>query len=164
MTGRPKHFWSSWPPASQRRFFRNALGGTLLLSLAAVVGLRLFTATAVETIEQSKTQYARVTPIVTEIQALRAQQGDLAHLPVDEAVWAVVDELDVQDSVASLRSTRLSEDEVGVQATFEGLSLTQMVDLFQALRDRAGIQTPECDITRNPDDPRLADVRLVAAR
>jgi len=115
-------------------------------------------------IAESKEQYASVLPIVQDIKALRAQQGDLAHLSVEDAVWRIIDDLLLEDNLTSIHTTRLNEDEVGIQVTFSSLSLTKLTNFLQALRDRASLQTPDCTLTRNPDDPRLADAHFVFAR
>lgn len=164
MARRMQYFWNTWPAASQQRFFKLILVGLSGLFFSVFVGVYLFTGTLKQQIVASKEQYVRVIPIVQDIKALRAQQGDLAHLPVDEAIWRIIDDLLIEENLASLRTTLLNEDETGIQVTLNGLSLTKLTDLLHDLRDRASLQTPDCTLTRNPDDPRLADVHLVLAR
>jgi hypothetical protein len=159
-----QYFWSSWPPASQQQFFKYTLSGLSLLIFFVCIGIFLFIGPLTQQIAQSKERYAQVVPIVQDIKTLRAQQGDLAHLPVDKAVWRLVDDLQIEKNLASLRASRLNEDEPGIQATFSGLSLTELTNFLDALRVRASLQTPECVLTRNPDDPRLADAHFVLAR
>ena len=159
-----RHFWSHWPHASQQRFFRLAQLGTITCSLAVLVGLRLFTAAAEETVAQAMEQHARVVPIVTEIRTLRAQKGELVDLSPKDAARTLVDELGLDERLDSLRLTELAQDDIGASIEMSGLTLTQITDLLSALRDRANLQTPEFAVSRNPDDPRLADLRMVVAR
>jgi len=159
----PNHFWSAWPPASQQRFFKVVLTGTSLAAFSIIVGLSLFSGTLDKQIDEAKAQYGRVVPLVLDIKTLRAQQGDLAHLPVDEAVNRIADDLDIENQLVSMHKTEYREDPAA-QVTFEGLALNKLTEFLQALRDRASLQTPECTLTRNPDDPRLADAHFVLAR
>lgn len=159
-----QYFWSKWPEGAQQRFFRLVNLGTLVAVLSIFIGLGLFGSTVEQQIDEAKEQYGRVLPLVQEIRELRAQQGNLAHLPPEEAVWDIIDDHGIEPKLTSFRTTRLSEDEIGVQATFTGLSLTRMTDFLHDLRERASLQTPDCTITRNEDDPRLADVHVVVAR
>lgn len=158
------YFWSQWPMASQYRFFKMMLLGTILVTFSLSVGLKLFSSSLEQRITEAKEQYGRVVPIVEDVQSLRAQQGNLAHLPVEEAVWSVIDDLLIEKNLKSIRSTQIDEDTPGIQVTFEGLSLSKLTGFMHALRDRASLQTPDCSITRNPDDPRLADAHFVLAR
>ena len=160
----PRHFWSAWPPSSQRRFFKLVLTGGLLLSLSVVVGLRLIAGAVNQEIAQAKAQYGRVLPLVQEVTALRAQMGNLAHLEVEDALWTLIDDLGIEPNLASMRSTQLDESTPGIEAEFTGLSLSKLADFLNALRERASLQTPRCDLNRNPGNPRLADLRLVLAR
>jgi len=158
------YFWSTWPLASQHRFFKLLLLGALIGTFSVLVGLRLFSGSVEQRIAESKEQYGRVVPIVADIIALRAQQGSLAHLPVDEAVWYIIDDLLIEENLTSLRTTHIDEDTDGIQVTFTGLSLSKLINFMDAMREQASLQTPDCSITRNPDDPRLADVHFVLAR
>lgn len=162
---RPRtYFWSFWPMVSQLRFFKMVLIGTMLLTFSVSVGLKLFAGSMEQRIAESKDRYARVVPIVEDIKSLRAQMGDLAHLPVEEAVWSIIDDLLIEDNLVSIRSTSLKGDIRAIQVTFDRLSLSKLTNFMLALRDRASLQTPNCSISRNPDDPRLADVHFVLAR
>lgn len=134
------------------------------LCCSLFVGASIYVSSMAQQIAESKEQYASVLPIVQDIKALRAQQGDLAHLSVEDAVWRIIDDLLLEDNLTSIHTTRLNEDEVGIQVTFSSLSLTKLTNFLQALRDRASLQTPDCTLTRNPDDPRLADAHFVFAR
>jgi len=158
------YFWSAWPMASQYRFFKMMLVGTIIVTFSLSIGLKLFASSLEQRIIESKEQYGRVIPIVEDLLSLRAQQGNLAHLPVEEAVWSVIDDLLIEKNLLSIRSTQVDEDTMGIQVTFERLSLSKLTDFMHALRERASLQTPDCSITRNPDDPRLADAHFVLAR
>jgi type II secretory pathway component PulM len=158
------HFWSGWPEASQKRFFKLALMGTLVLAACVFVGLKLVGNSLELEIGQAKEQYGRVLPLVREVVALRAQMGNLAHLPVEEAVWVIIDDLSIEPNLTSFRPAVLTGDVKAVQATFTGLPLAKLTSFLEALPERASLQTPECVLTRNPDDPRLADLHLVLAR
>lgn len=158
------YFWSSWPPASQQRFFKVVLVGLSVTIVSVIIGMNLFGGTLGQQIAEAKEQYGRVVPIVQDVKALRAQQGDLAHMPVKEAAWRIIDDLAIEENLVSIRETKWRDDEPGIQVTLEGLSLTKLSDLLRDLRDRASLQTPECALTRNPDDPRLADAHFVLAR
>ena len=164
MAKKIQYFWSTWPAASQQRLFKLVLVGLSVLFFFVFVGTYLFTGTLKQQIGASKEQYVRVIPIVQDIKALRAQQSDLANLPVDEAIWIIIDDLLIEENLVSIRTTRFNEDETGIQVTLNKLSLTKLTGLLHDLRDRASLQTPDCALTRNPDDPRLADVHLVLAR
>ena len=164
MAKRMQYFWSSWPAASQQRLFKYILVGLSVLIFSVCIGVSLFTGTLKQQIDDTKEQYTRVVPIVQDIKALRAQQGDLAHLPVDEALWRIIDDLLIEENLISIRTTQLKGGETGIQATFSELSLTKLTTFLKAIRDRGSLQTPDCALTRNPDDPRLADVHLVLAR
>jgi len=163
MSGRG-YFWSDWPEMSRQRLFRVAPRALAALGLCLFIGLRLLTGTAAVQIEESKAQYARVVPLVEEIRALRAQQGDLLHLPLDEAVWRIIDDLAIEQNLMSLRETGTSREEPSLQVTLTGLPLNTLARLLAGLRDRAGLQVRDCALTRNPDDPRLSDAHLVLAR
>ncbi|WP_319469410.1 hypothetical protein [uncultured Pseudodesulfovibrio sp.] len=158
------HFWSDWPAASQQRFFKLVLRGIVLVTVGLIVGLKLYTGSVDLAITQAKEQYGRVVPLVEDVKSLRAQMGVFAHLPVKDAIWHIIDDLNIEKHLTSIRPTQLSEHEEGLQVTFTGLSLTKLTDFLHALRDKASLQTPDCTISRNPDDPRLADVHLVLAR
>lgn len=164
MPKKPTYFWSAWPDASQQRFFKVIIRGTILVSLGMVIGLRLYTGALDEAITQSKEQYARVVPLVEDVRALRAQQGNLAHLDVKDALWTIIEDLEIEQELTSIRPTQTNEEEAGMQVTFTGLSLTELTDFLHSVRERASLQTPECAITRNPSDPRLADLHCVLAR
>lgn len=164
MAGSVHYFWSAWPPASQQRFFKLMLYGVGMLCFMVFVGLYMVTGTLDQQIGEAKEQYGQVLPLVQDVKSLRAQQGDLAHLPVEKAAWRIIEDLLIEENLVSFHRTSLNEDDIGVQATFEGLSLTKLTDFLRDLRDRASLQTPDCTVTRNPDDPRLADVHLVLAR
>jgi type II secretory pathway component PulM len=159
-----KYFWSDWPEPSRQRLFRLAPMGTVVLALSVFIGMRLFAGTVTQQIEESKAQYGRVLPLVEDIRSLRAQQGDLAHLPVEKAVWAIIDDLLMEQQLTSIRDTRLNEDETALQATFTGISLNSLAKFLLALRDRASLQTRDFTLTRNNDDPRLCDAHFVLAR
>jgi type II secretory pathway component PulM len=159
-----RYFWSDWREASRRRFFRLVPRAVVLASLAVFIGLRLLTGTVTVQIEESKAQYARVLPLVQEIHTLRARQGDLAHLPLRDAVWHIVDDLVAEQNLTSLRETTMDGDDPAIQATLTGLPLNTLARLLRDLRDRAGLQTRDCALTRNPDDPRLGDAHLVLVR
>lgn len=159
-----KHFWSNWPIESQKRFFKLVLLGSLIASLSIIIGLNLFASSLAQQITESKEQYGRVLPMVEEVRALRAQQGILAHLPVDEAIWTIIDDNLMEENLTSIRSTKVDEDTPAIQVTFTGLSLTKLTTFMHDMRDKASLQTPDCAITRNPDDPRLADAHFVLAR
>lgn len=158
------YFWSSWPIVSQQRFFKLILVGTMVATFSVSVGLKLFSGSMEQRIAEAKDRYARVVPIVEDVKSLRAQMGDLAHLPVEEAVWSLIDDLLIEDNLVSIRSTVLEGDIRAIQVTFDRLSLTKLTSFMISLRDRASLQTPNCSITRNPDDPRLADAHFVLAR
>lgn len=157
------YFWSHWPMTSQHRFFKIVLVGIMLGTASMVVGLKLFTGAVDQRIEESKEQYGRVVPIVEDIKTLRAQMGNLAHLSVEEAVWSIIDDLRMEEDLTSIRSSAV-DDLDGIQVTFEGLSLSKLTSFMHALREKAALQTPKCTLTRNPDDPRLADAHFVLAR
>jgi type II secretory pathway component PulM len=159
-----RYFWSDWPETSRRQLFRLAPMGTALLCLSVFVGLRLFAGTMVQQIEESKAQYARVLPLVEDIRSLRAQQGSLAHLDPDKAVWNIIDDLVIEQNLTSIHPVDLAEGGTGVQVTFTGLPLNQLAKFLLALRDQASLQTRDCALTRNPDDPRLCDAHFVLAR
>lgn len=159
-----QYFWGTWPLESQKRFFKFMQVGALILSLSIIIGLNLFAGSLDQQIEASKEQYGRVLPLVEEIQAFRAQQGVLAHLPVEEAIWALIDDHLMEENLTSIRSTRIDTETPGIQVTFTGLSLTKLTGFLRSMRDKASLQTPDCVITRNPDDPRLADAHIVLAR
>ena len=156
--------WSGWPPASQQRFFRLMLTGLSALFFSLLVGGVLFTGKLIQQIGVEKEQYGRVAPLVNDIRTLRARMGDLSHLPPVEAVQRIVDDRRMADYVTSLRTTRLKEDSEGAQVTCSGLTLIMLTDFLEDLRDRASLQTPDFTLTRNPEDPRLADVHLVLGR
>lgn len=158
------HFWSDWPESSQKRFFKLMLTGTMILSLCVFIGLKLVGGAVEQEIGQAKEQYGRVLPLVRDVVALRAQMGNLAHLKVEEAVWIIIDDLSIEPNLSSIRSTQLPDNVKAIQVTLTGLPQSKMADFLQALRERASLQTPECVLTRNPDDPRLADLHLVLAR
>lgn len=158
------YFWSKWPMASQYRFFKLILIGTMIATFSVSIGLKLFAGSLEQRIIEAKEQYGRVVPIVEDVLSLRAQQGNLAHLPVEEAVWSIIDDLLIEKNLISIRSTTIDEDTKGIQVTFERLSLSKLTNFMHSLRDRASLQTPNCSITRNPDDPRLADAHFVLAR
>ncbi|CCH49409.1 hypothetical protein [Pseudodesulfovibrio piezophilus] len=160
----PVYFWSFWPRESQKRFFRMILLGTIVSVLSISIGLKLFSGSLEQRIAESKEQYGRVVPIVQDIKALRAQQGALTHLSVEDATWAIIDDLVIEKNLTSIRSTVVDDDIKGIQVTFSGLSLNKLTSFMVALRDRASLQTPSCILTRNPDDPRLADAHFVLAR
>lgn len=164
MARRANYFWSSWPPAAQQRFFKLVRYGLSIGCFMVFVGLYMVTGTLDQQIVEVKEQYGRVVPLVQDVKSLRAQQGELAHLPPKDAVWRIIDDLLIEENLVSIRETRLNEDETGVQVTFEGLSLTKLTDFLRDLRERASLQTPEGSLTRNPDDPRLADAHFVLAR
>lgn len=163
-----RHFWSGWPEASQQRLFRLAPKGVALVCLSVFIGLRLLVGSVTTRIEESKAQYARVLPLVEEILTLRAQRGDLAHLPPDKAVWRIIDDLSIEQNLTSMRQigreTGSGEDDVALQTTLNGLPLNTLARFLSDLRDRASLQTRDCALTRNPDDPRLGDAHLVLAR
>ncbi|AMK10043.1 MAG: hypothetical protein AB7E51_14305 [Pseudodesulfovibrio sp.] len=161
---RMTYFWSDWPPASQERLFKFVLTGVAGLCFAVLVGLNLFTGALGQQIAAVKQEYGLVVPLVQEITTLRAQQGDLAGLVPEEAVRRIVEDRVLGDYVQSLRSSRIGENRDGVQVTFAGLTLIMLTDFLQDVRDRASLQAPEFTLTRNPDDPRLADVHMVLAR
>lgn len=150
--------------ASQHRFFKVIIVGALLATFAILVGFKLFASSMEQRIKESKEQYVRVVPIVDDIKSLRARQGNLTHLSVEDAVWAIIDDLLLEKNLTSLRSTVIDDDIEGIQVTFTGLSLTKLTGFMQALHARASLQTPNCSLTRNPDDPRLADAHFVLAR
>lgn len=156
--------WSGWPPASQQRFFKLMLIGLSAVCFSIVVGGFLFTGKLVQQIEVEKEQYGRVAPLVKDIRTLRARQGDLAHLSPVEAVQRIVDDLTMGDYLTSLRITRINEETEGAQVTCSGLTLIMLTDFLEDLRDRANLQSPDFTLTRNTEDPRLADVHLVLAR
>lgn len=158
------YFWEKWPETSQQRFQKVVLFGAMLLTLALLVGFKLFAGTVEQQIAEAKEQYGRVVPIVEEVRALRAKRGDLAHLSVEEAVWTIIDDLLMEEQLYSLRATEVDKLTTGVQVTFHGLSLTRLTDFLGDIRDRASLQTPNFTLSRNPDDPRLADVHLILAR
>ena len=158
------YFWSNWPPASQQQFFKYVLVGLSVGFFAVFVGAYLFTNTLIQQISQEKEQYGQVVPIVHDINALRASRGDLAHEPVKDAVWRIIEDRVLEDRLTSIRDTRISENVEGIQVTFTGLTLIMLTDFLQDLRDRASLQTPEFTLTRNNEDPRMADVHLVLAR
>ncbi|NDV19966.1 hypothetical protein GO013_11090 [Pseudodesulfovibrio sp. JC047] len=156
--------WSNWPPASQQRLFKMVLLGLAGAFFSVFVGVYLFTSTLEQQIVAEKEQYARVMPIVQGIHALRAKQGDLARLTVKDATWRIIDERMLESRLTSIRSTGLNDSNDAVQVTFTGVTLIMLTDFLQDLRDRASLQTPEFTLTRNNDDPRLADVHLVLSR
>ncbi|WP_419786219.1 hypothetical protein [Pseudodesulfovibrio sp.] len=160
---RPRHFWSAWPEARQRHFFKLSLMGTVLVTLSLFIGLKLLTGVVDQDIVHAKTQYGRVLPLVQEVAALRAQKGNLAHLNEKEAAWIIIDDLGIEPKLTSLHSTIL-DDAPAVEVTINGLSLAKLADFLDNLRKRASLQTPEFSLTRNPDNPRLADLNMVLAR
>ncbi|MBC17487.1 MAG: hypothetical protein CL942_14785 [Desulfovibrio sp.] len=159
-----QYFWSSWPQISQDKFFRNVLVGMIILTLAVTVGLRLFATSITEEIASQREMYGNVAVIVEDIKSLRAQQGGLAHLSVNDAVWFIIDDIQIETKLISIRETTVNRATEGLQVTFEGLSLTELMGFLTALRDKASLQTPSCMMTRNMNDPRLADVHLIVAR
>lgn len=161
---RRKYPWSGWPPASQQRLFKYVLLGAAGLMFAVFVGAYLFTATLVQQIQAEKEQYGLVVPLVRDITTLRAGQGDLVRLPPEEAVRRILDDRALNDYVRSMRATQVAGDQEGVQVTLGGLTLIMVTDFLQDVRDRASLQAPEFVLTRNPEEPRLADVHLVLAR
>lgn len=156
--------WSHWPPASQQRFFKLMLVGLSSLFFSVLVGGFLFTGKLTQQIDIEKEQYGRVAPLVNDILTLRARQGDLTHLPPVEAVQRIIEDRRMTDYVTSFRTTRLKENTEGAQVTCSGLTLIMLTDFLEDLRDRANLQATDFTLTRNPDDPRLADVHLVLAR
>jgi hypothetical protein len=156
--------WTCWPPASQQRLFKFLLLGTAGLCFAVFVGATLFTGALGQEIEAQKEQYGLVVPLVREITTIRAAQGDLVRLTPEEAVRRILDDRSLNDYVASLRPTRIAEDQEGAEVTLNGLTLIMLTDFLQDVRDRASLQAPEFVLTRNPEEPRLADVHLVLAR
>jgi hypothetical protein len=156
--------WTCWPSASQQRLFKFILFGTAGLCFAVFVGATLFTGALGQEIAVEKEQYGLVVPLVREITTLRAAQGDLVRLTPEEAVRRILDDRSLNDYAASLRATRAAEDQEGVEVTLNGLTLIMLTDFLQDVRDRASLQAPEFVLTRNPEEPRLADVHLVLAR
>ncbi|WP_243544556.1 hypothetical protein [Pseudodesulfovibrio tunisiensis] len=159
-----RYFWEKWNPLKQQRFFRLSLVGMALTMLGLFIALFLLTGSLAESIEKKKERYGAVAVIANEVNTLRARQGDLVDQPVDKAVWVVVDALDLDPNLMSLRPTTTEDGQKAFQAEFEALPLTRTVALLAGLRDRAGLQYPRCELTRNQSDPRLADLRLVLAR
>ncbi len=159
-----QYFWSRWPMVSQYRFFKIVLYGIVVATFAVSVGLKLFVGILEKRIGESRERYGQVLDIVEDIRALRAQQGDLVSLPVEDAAWAIIDNLVIEDQLTFIRSAKLDDGAMGIRVRFEGLSLAKLTDFMLAFRDRASLQTPDCSITRNPDDPRLADAEFVLAR
>lgn len=159
-----RYFWSSWPQIAQEKFFRNVLVGMIIITLAVTVGLRLFATSITEEIATKRKMYGDVAVIVEDVKSLRAQQGSLAHLPVSEAVWSIIDDLQIEAKLISIRTTTVNRATEGLQVTFEGLSLSELMGFLTALRDKASLQTPSCLLTRNTGDPRLADAHLILAR
>ncbi|EGB15526.1 hypothetical protein DND132_2322 [Pseudodesulfovibrio mercurii] len=156
--------WTCWPPASQERLFKYVLFGAAGLLFAVFVGAYLFTGTLAQRIEAGKEQYGLVVPLVRDITTLRAAQGDLVRVPPEDAVRRILDDRSLNEYVRSLRPTRVAENQDGVQVTLGGLTLIMLTDFLQDVRDRASLQAPEFILTRNPEEPRLADVHLVLAR
>lgn len=156
--------WTCWPPASQQRLFKFLLLGTAGLIFAVFVGATLFTGALTQEIAAEKEQYGLVVPLVREITTLRAAQGDLVRLTPEEAVRRILDDRSLNDYAASLRPTRVAGDQEGVEVTLNGLTLIMLTDFLQDVRERASLQAPEFVLTRNPEEPRLADVHLVLAR
>lgn len=137
--------------------------GTALAFFSVFVGAVLFTGTLKQQIVDEKEQYARVVPLVQEVQTLRANIGDLAHLAPVEAVQRILDDRHLNDYVDSLRVADAGKTD-GAQATLSGLTLIMVTDFLEDLRNRANLQTPDFTLTRNTEDPRLADIHLVLAR
>lgn len=164
MAGSWTYPWSDWPPGAQQRLFRFVLLGLSGLFFAVFVGLFLFSGTLVQQINAEKGQYGLVVPIVKDITMLRASQGDLVRVPPEEAVQRILEDRKLEDYVVSMRTTRRAENVEGVQLTMSGLTLIMLTDFLQDVRDRASLQAPDFALTRNPEDPRLADVHLVLAR
>lgn len=158
------YFWEKWPIASQQRFHKMVLFGALVVTFSSLIGFKLFAGTVEQQITEAKEQYGRVVPIVQEVLSLQAQQGDLAHLAEEKAVWNIIDDLQIEEQLISIRPTKVDQLTEGVQVTFEGLSLTKLTEFLRVIRDRASLQTPDCTITRNSNDPRLADAHFVLAR
>ncbi|MEZ7198860.1 hypothetical protein [Pseudodesulfovibrio karagichevae] len=156
--------WTCWPPASQQRLFKFLLLGTAGLIFAVFVGVTLFTGALGQEIAAGKAQYGLVVPLVREIATLRAAQSDLVQLTPEEAVRRILDDRSLNDYAVSLRPTRIAGDQDAVEVTLEGLTLIMLTDFLQDVRDRASLQAPEFVLTRNPEEPRLADVHLVLAR
>ena len=164
MAGSRSYPWSNRPVAEQQRLFKYVLMGLSGLFFAVFVGLALFTGTLVQQIREEKQRYSLVVPIVQDITALRAHLGDLVRVPPDEAVQRILEDRMLNDYVVSMHPTRPREREDGVQLTLRGLTLIMLTDFLQDVRDRASLQTPDFSLTRNTEDPRLADVHLVLAR
>lgn len=163
-SGKRAYPWSGWPPASQQRLFRLVLASLSGLCFAVLVSGSLLTGKLTQQIAVEKEQYGSVAPLVNDIRTLRTQQGDLAHLSPVEAVQQIIEDRHMTDYVTSLRTTRLREDTEAAQTTCEGLTLIMLTDFLEDLRGRANLQSPDCTLTRNSKDPRLADVHLVLAR
>ena len=164
MSGSRRYPWSGWPPAAQQRLFKFLLLGTAGFSFSVFMGLFFFTGALDQEIAAEKTQYGLVVPIVQDINRLRASQGDLVGLAPEEAVSRILDDRLLGDYLLTLRPTRLRERQEGVEVALSGLTLIMLTDFLQDVRDRASLQAPDFTLTRNQDDPRLADVHMVLAR
>ncbi|WP_272698824.1 hypothetical protein [Desulfovibrio sp. Fe33] len=156
--------WSGWPPASQERLFKYVLFMAAGAFFAVFVGANLFTGSLGQQIKEQKAQYGLVVPLVQEIHTLRAEQGDLVQLSPEDAVRRILDDRSLNDYVRSIYATRPAENQEGVRVALEGLTVIMLADFLQDVRDRAGLQTPEFKLTRNLEEPRLADLLLVLAR
>ena len=164
MSGSRTYPWSGWPPAAQQRLFKYTLLGTAGLCFSVYVGLFFFTGALEQEIAAAKTQYGLVVPIVQDINRLHASQGDLVAMTSEDAVAKILEDRALGDYLVTMQPTRLKEKQEGVEVTLKGLTLIMLTDFLQDVRERAGLQTPEFVLTRNPADPRLADVHLVLAR
>ena len=159
-----RYFWSHWPTHSQQRFFKLMLMGTVLLTLSITIGFRILGGTMAERINDARDLYGQVVIIVEDIRSLRAEKGEFAHLPVEQATQALINDLGIGEKILSMRTSPLENNTDGVQVTFQGLSMNQLTAFMKGLRDQASLQTPKYVLTRNEDEPRLADLHVVLAR
>ena len=157
----PKSFQAKKPEQRQRTY-ANVLRLVAFCFFVVWSGLYMFTGEASDRISAAREEYGRVLPLVTEMNALRAQRGDLGQLETGEAVARIAATLGLDHGMVRLEAQGESPDQE--ELAVNGLTLPQLVALLGDLRVRGGFQTVNFSLSRNPRDERLADVRMVLER
>lgn len=154
-----KHFWESYEPAAQKRFFRLVLTVAAIIFLAVWGGLDYMVRAEHKAIDKSRDEYSRVVGLVNEIQVLQAGLGDLSHLPPRQAVDSIM------SSFGKLPPALVVELESGeVEVAFPGIPLFELTAFLNDVRDRANLQTRLFEVGASSHGKGLARSRMVLTR
>ncbi len=157
--------WQTRPVAEKKRIIMFVILLAALIPMFTWSWISSSTDRTMEEAQQIIDRYERALPLAVEVMAGNTIQNDTGSgISPLAAAQQITRQMGLEDRMTSIRPSRALQGRDGVQIYMENLNLMELLQLFENLKNQAGLQIVSGNLNKRLDNPQLVDLSLVLAR